>query len=319
MNLRMRCSCRHGFTLVELLLAALLTAAIAGACISALSSAARARDSSAGAAAVSLAAYDTARLIARDIETVVRDSDLLSTRLVVVDGALGGESADEVLVLTRTSRRVRPWLSVGDPAAGPRESWSQEVQYRLYPPGREPVPAVAAVSGGVFGGGRASQVTANELWRRMDATPDVYMDAGGVVEPVIGGVVSLSIEASDGVNWFAGWDSDLDGYPHMVRVTVVMTDDRGQRRGVGRAVASIDRVPLPLEAFEIFEEGEEEAAATGGVTQGGGGGAGATGGGGAVGGQGGGGRGGAGGGGAGGGRGGAGGGGRGAGVPGGGQ
>ena len=88
---------RRGFTLVELLLAAMLTAGLAGACVAALSNAARARDSAAGSAAVTMAAIETARLIANDVETVVRDIDLRSTRLVVTDGAIGGESADEVL------------------------------------------------------------------------------------------------------------------------------------------------------------------------------------------------------------------------------
>ncbi len=49
------------------------------------------------------------------------------------------------------------------------------------------------------------------LWRRVDPIPDEVTLGGGVVFPVVEGVVALSIEAFDGEAWAASWDSDRDG------------------------------------------------------------------------------------------------------------
>jgi hypothetical protein len=58
--------------------------------------------------------------------------------------------------------------------------------------------------------------------------------------------VGVRIQAFDGTTWFDDWDTDSDGYPHAVRVTVTARSDDGSVTRVSRRTIAVDRVPLPV-------------------------------------------------------------------------
>jgi type II secretion system protein J len=205
----------RAFTLVELLLAAIITALVAGATTVALSQMARAKNGSEARQEAMSRADAAAARIALDVATIVRDEDLSIARVAVKDGGTPGAEADELLLITRSLRRVR-----GLPESP--EGADFEVQYRL----------------GADGDGPA-------LWRRVDPALDDYPDAGGVATPVAQGVVRLSVEANDGTNWVSAWDSDSDGYPYGIRVAVTAQDSGKRATVTVRKLIALDRTPPP--------------------------------------------------------------------------
>lgn len=211
---------RRGFTLVELIVAGVIIAGIAAAVSSAISMALRAQRMSETRQEALMRADAAAVRIARDLKNIVRDGDLYYARVAIADGEQDGRARDEMLVYTRSTEMVRP---LGDGAEG----GEFEVQYRLMnPAGRE---------------GKAGGV----LFRRVDPVPDLVPSGGGVVFPVVEGVLSLSIEGFDGNEWAGEWESDRDGYPHAVRVTVSAASDDGSVVEYARRTVAIPRVPLP--------------------------------------------------------------------------
>ncbi len=216
----------RAFTLVELVIAAVMVAFIAAATTVAVSQLIRARDG----AAVRLAAFTRAQAaadrMAQDVETLVRDSDLSAARFLIEPGApVNTESRlDGMLLFSRTAKRVR---SSAGPLGSSPEGGELEVQYRA---DRAP----------------GTLVSSSSLMRRADPNLDEVIDGGGVVSPVADGVLSITLQASDGVNWFDEWDSDLSGYPHAVRISVVAADDSGRYTAAARRTVAIDRTPLPL-------------------------------------------------------------------------
>jgi pyruvate/2-oxoglutarate dehydrogenase complex dihydrolipoamide acyltransferase (E2) component len=93
------------------------------------------------------------------------------------------------------------------------------------------------------------------LWRRRDAVPDEVPDGGGMAEPIADGVVGLLVEASDGLgSWRPEWDSDIDGVPMLVRITVTAVGTpvgqdatRDTTEVTLRTMVAIDRVIEPKE------------------------------------------------------------------------
>jgi prepilin-type N-terminal cleavage/methylation domain-containing protein len=220
---------RRGFTLVELIAASVIVAMIGGATTLVIFRMGRTQRAAANQEAYSRADF-AAELMARDVLTVNRDPNLTFARLAVRYGGQSQPEAarDELTLLSVTGRRVRPNPSHNE---GP----VHEVQYRV---GTGSGPAVLGVSG------VAESPTA--LLRREDPNPDEYLDAGGVVTPVVPGVVAVRIQAFDGTSWFDDWDTDTDGYPHAVRVTVTARSDDGRVTRVSRRTIAVDRVPLPV-------------------------------------------------------------------------
>jgi hypothetical protein len=92
------------------------------------------------------------------------------------------------------------------------------------------------------------------LWCRRDPVPDRTPDGGGVAEPVADGVVGMLVEASaNGAAWRDEWDSDVDGIPERVRISVkavgtpVGADpDRDATEVTLTTMVAIDRVVQPL-------------------------------------------------------------------------
>ncbi|MCH2134932.1 MAG: type II secretion system protein GspJ, partial [Phycisphaerales bacterium] len=92
--------------------------------------------------------------------------------------------------------------------------------------------------------------------QRRDALPDQYPTAGGIVTPIAEGVVALALEAYDGEQWLGEWDSDYDGIPHAVRITVQasghLTNEPVFDAPVAtlRTIVPIERAPIPDDVME---------------------------------------------------------------------
>lgn len=218
---------RRAFTLIEVLVGGVIAAIIAAATASSLYGVFEARSAAAERREAFNAARSAVDRIARDIATTVRDADLRFALLRVTTVELNGKPYDELLLLQSSLEPVR-----GDESQPEGDRF--EVQYRADADGT--------------------------LQRRRDPAFDAYVDAGGVVRPVAHGLTSISIEAYDGSAWFEAWDSDRDGLPHAVRVTVAVrigkaSVTRGGREAVpdevvARRTIAIDRVPAPAEEPE---------------------------------------------------------------------
>lgn len=215
----------RGFTIIELIVAVVIVAGIAGAVTVAISQALRAQRISSSRASAVLRADAAAGRIARDVQNVVRVGDLYLTRVLIEDKQKDGLPRDEILVFANLMELARP-------TSDSPEGGTYEVQYRV---------AEDATDAGerVRRGERPETV----LWRRVDPIPDDNPLGGGVVFPVVEGVEALSIQAFDGSQWLNEWDSDRNGYPHAVRIGVVARSADGRRTATIRRVVAIDRVP----------------------------------------------------------------------------
>jgi hypothetical protein len=216
----------RAFTIAEVIVAAVVTAFLALATTVAISQAARARDASAGRLEAHLRAETAASRIARDAENAVRDPEVFFTRVSITSGKGGAGEQDEILLYSRSLKTARPRDDQG-------EGGEYEVQYRL----EASPPGIADAQGRPPAG--------MLLWRRMDPVPDDFPDAGGVASVIADGVVSLTLRAYDGSQWFSAWDSDRQGYPHAVSVSVSATDPTGKYEATSRRVVALDRTPLP--------------------------------------------------------------------------
>jgi prepilin-type N-terminal cleavage/methylation domain-containing protein len=233
---------RRGFTVVELIVAALVGSLVAGATVTSVSRLLQVRRVSADRQAAFARADAAAAQIAIDLESVSRDASLKYAKVSITPGGGSDRHSDELLLLTTSLRPAR-----GED--GSPEGQEYEVQFRLAPG---------------EGGGPGS------IWRRVDPGLDEYLDAGGVAAVIAPGAVSLSFEAYDGSDWFTDWNSDSDGMPHAVRVVVIGASDDGKTLATVRRVVAIDRVPLPPPATETTT-GSSTSAATGTTSSSGGG------------------------------------------------
>lgn len=230
---------RPAFTLIELMVAIVITAAVAGGAVIALSQSMDARSRSHARQQARSRAETAASIIARDLSNAIRAGDLFDAQIFVTDLAVDGASRDEILLFSRSDRRVRP-------ADNEPESGEYEVQYRV-------VTRVVRDENGQPSGNAFS------LWRRMDPVPDEWFDAGGVATAVGDGVVELSISVFDGEGWYSQWDSDRDGYPHAIRVDLRARDDSGRYTADTRRIVAMDRTPPPYATAVEGEEGQADA------------------------------------------------------------
>ena len=56
--------------------------------------------------------------------------------------------------------------------------------------------------------------------------PDTYPEAGGVITPKVEGILELEIEAWNGDQWLTTWDSDYDGMPYGLRISITASGAR---------------------------------------------------------------------------------------------
>jgi hypothetical protein len=97
---------------------------------------------------------------------------------------------------------------------------------------------------------------------RADSQPDQYERGGGSATPLMDGVVSLRFEAYDGSTWRDAWDSDLDGLPWALRVTVralgnepgAPIDPLVRDLVTLQTVVPIDRATPPLVQIAQYEQ-----------------------------------------------------------------
>lgn len=223
-----------GFTLIELLAASLVTALVAGAATVATSQLVRLKSRSLERAQAMARADAAASRLALDLGSVSRDADLRFALVRVTPGAGSAGRADELLLVARSRRGVRG--TYGVPEGG-----EFSVQYRLGPMG-----------------------ATTALWRRANMAVFSIPDSGGIAAPVTPGVAELRVEACDGSEWFASWDSDAHGLPHAVRVTAVGVSDSGRTFATARRVVAIPRVPVPADpASEEVSPSAEPASEAG--------------------------------------------------------
>lgn len=214
---------RRGFTLVELIVAVVVGAIVAGSTTAAVTGFMRAKTRATARHDAFRRAETAASLIAADLMVAARERDLVAATVYLTEGANGPYAADQVLVYARSLEPVRGLID--QPEGGDRE-----IQYKLFP----------AVDGS----------TGYVLWRRVQAVPDDFGDAGGVATPMVDGIQSLNLRAMDAQEWYESWDSDLQGYPHAVSVQVTASSEDGQVTATVRRVVAMDRTPLPTAAPE---------------------------------------------------------------------
>ena len=235
-------------------MAIIIAAIISGAVASSLSQLSRARDVSRIRMTASRRATDALESIRRDVQSTLRSDDLFETRLrlapEVARSSIGEVDRDQLLLF---ATRLRPIRSIDYSGEGSE----YETQYRI----EEDRDGAA-------------------LWRRRDAVPDEFEDAGGIAQSVGDGVIGVRFEAFDGQSWVQDWDSDMDGLPISIRATVTACGVRPSEDAfadprsfaVMRTEIPIDRVVKPkLDEATLLAQAEAEAAAQ--AAAGGGGGA----------------------------------------------
>ncbi|MCZ6542997.1 MAG: hypothetical protein O6768_04970 [Planctomycetota bacterium] len=212
---------RRGFTLLELLLAGLVTALVLGAVTISLSQFNQAKAGGKTRLQAYLRADTALNALRRDIASVLRDDDLFLTRLLVVDGSaqtgIGHVDRDEILLFNTRFRPIRNLDFIG-------EGMEYETQFRI-----------EEDDGGAV------------LWQRRSAMPDEYPRGGGLAVPLVDGMVALAIEAYDGDLWYEQWDSDIDGLPLAIRVTVTAHSDRRNGDDLHTTPAAVLRTVIPID------------------------------------------------------------------------
>jgi len=233
---------RRGFTLIEMIVAGVIATLVLGAVTFSLSQLGRSRNVAVARLESSMRARAALENVRQDIAGVIRDADLMKVRVLLVDGtaptAFGLVDRDELLLFSNSLRSTRDTAFSG-------EGIEYETHYRVE---EDDLGAV--------------------LWQRRDFMPDGFPDAGGMAVPLVEGVVALRIEAYDGVNWYEEWDSDLDGLPWALRVSVGtlpsdedLSDPDPRSLTTLRTLVPIDRiVPPPQETEEdkLDEAADEE-------------------------------------------------------------
>lgn len=225
---------RGAFTLVEVLIAAVVAAFVLGSLSVTMAQLGRLKNTTKLRLDAHLRAEAAISAIRRDLISVVRHDDLFWTRLLIRQGnamtPIGELARDEVLVFNTRLSAIQDLDFHG-------EGMQYETQYRI-----------------------DEDYHGAMLWQRRDAVPDEFYLAGGVATPLVEGIVGMKIEAYDGYEWTSDWDSDERGLPLAVRVTVGAS---GSRNGEDlydapivqlRAVVPIDRVIPPSDLFRPTDE-----------------------------------------------------------------
>ena len=233
---------RRGFTLVELIIAGIIAVVVVGTLGASLSQLARARASSKVRLNAHLRANTALEKIRRELQQVIRSDNLIDTRILLtgdsVDSPIGELPRNDVLIYSTKLSPVRNKTYEGD-------GIEHEVQLRV-----------------------SDDESGSALWMRSDAVPDDNEGGGGKAAPIMDGIIGLYIEASDGTDWYDSWDSDINGLPVALRVTV---SSAGDAQGADffadsrelmslRTIVPIDRVPPPYEE----PPAEDPASAAGG-------------------------------------------------------
>ena len=262
-----------GFTLIELVVAGTIAAMVLMAVTFALAQLSKTRNIARERVEAFQRASMSIEALRRDIAALIRTDDLFDTRFLLTtreaSSRTGGHERSDLLMFNISLRPLHPIDYQG-------EGREYETHYRV-----------------------EDDELGSALWRRRDMAPDERPDGGGLAEPIADGVVGFLVEASDGDGgWRTEWDSDVDGVPKLVRITVTATGIPVGADSVNltpdvdlRTVVAIDRLiapkpdPVPEEDQPPTETSAREAVAgagsgagaTGGAVSAGAGGAGSAG------------------------------------------
>ena len=249
-----------GFTLIELVVAGTIAAMVLMAVTFALAQLSKTRNIARERVEAFQRASMSIEALRRDIAAMIRTDDLFDTRFLLTtreaSSRTGGHERSDLLMFNISLRPLHPIEYQG-------EGREYETQYRV-----------------------EDDELGSALWRRRDMAPDERPDGGGLAEPIADGVVGFLVEASDGEGgWRTEWDSDVDGVPKLVRVTVTATGIPVGSDSVSltpdvdlRTVVAIDRLIAPKPDPEPEEDQPTTETPAGGTAAGAGGGAGGTGG-----------------------------------------
>ncbi len=244
---------RRGFTLLELMVAAMIGAMVLGSLSVGIGRIAEARNRSKARLDAFMRADAALAALRREVATIIRSDDLFDTRLLLLDGGTDETPRDEVLLFTtrlKVSRADNRFESDG-------QEW--ETAFRVEEDDLGPA-----------------------LWIRRDAVPDEFSQGGGIAEPTVEGILSIAVSCWDGFQWFDEWDSDRRGLPKAVRLEVTASGHRRDEDPYDAPIAAlrttvaIDRLAPPRDIYEQIEieldeqEAAERAAAGGGGGVGGG-------------------------------------------------
>jgi uncharacterized membrane protein YgcG len=217
----------RAFTLIELVIAGTVAALVLGAVTFSLSQIGRARLIATERTEAFQRAGTALETLRRDVAAVMRDEDLFLCRFLLATEEPGvrngGNDRSDLLLFSESLRPIQPIEYQG-------EGREYETHYRI-----------------------EDDELGSALWRRRDGVPDEVPDGGGMAEPVADGVVGLLVEASDGLgSWRTEWDSDVDGIPMLVRITVTAVGTpvgedamRDTTEVTLRTMVAIDRVVEP--------------------------------------------------------------------------
>ncbi|NBQ15324.1 MAG: prepilin-type N-terminal cleavage/methylation domain-containing protein, partial [Proteobacteria bacterium] len=243
---------RRGFTLIELVVAGTIAAFVLTAVTFALSQLSKARNIARDRVEAFQRASTGLETVRREIASTIRTDDLFETRFLLTtreaSARTGGYERSDLLIFNTSMRPVHPIEYQG-------EGREYETQFRV-----------------------EDDELGSAIWRRRDFMPDETPDGGGTAEPLADGVAGFLVEASDGDGgWRTEWDSDVDGLPKLVRITVVSTGVPlgGERNSMSaevtlRTTVAIDRVVAPKEDPPPEEEAPTTDGANGATAQNGG-------------------------------------------------
>ena len=249
-----------GFTLIELVVAGTIAAMVLMAVTFALAQLSKTRNIARERVEAFQRASMSIEALRRDIAAMIRTDDLFDTRFLLTtreaSARTGGHERSDLLMFNISLRPLRPIDYQG-------EGREYETHYRV-----------------------EDDELGSALWRRRDMAPDERPDGGGLAEPIADGVVGFLVEASDGDGgWRTEWDSDVDGVPKLVRVTVTATGIPVGADSVSltpdvdlRTVVAIDRLIAPKPDPEPEEDQPTTGTPAADSVAGAGGGAGGTGG-----------------------------------------
>ena len=249
-----------GFTLIELVVAGTIAAMVLMAVTFALAQLSKTRNIARERVEAFQRASMSIEALRRDIAALIRTDDLFDTRFLLTtreaSARTGGHERSDLLMFNISLRPLHPIDYQG-------EGREYETHYRV-----------------------EDDELGSALWRRRDMAPDERPDGGGLAEPIADGVVGFLVEASDGDGgWRTEWDSDVDGVPKLVRITVTATGIPVGADSVNltpdvdlRTVVAIDRVIGPKPDPEPEEDQPTTGTPAADTVAGAGGGAGGTGG-----------------------------------------
>ncbi|HCA39544.1 MAG TPA: hypothetical protein DEO92_07695 [Phycisphaerales bacterium] len=232
MNRHRHRSTRRGFTMLEFLLAGVLLAGVLLAMGVAIQQVSKSRNTTRARIDAHLRADAAMRMVRRDLVSLLRRDDLFFTRVLLADNTMtldGMElNRDEIIVFNNRLQATRDIRYNGD-------GLEFETHYRIEDDDLGPV-----------------------LWQRRDAMPDAYPRGGGIITPVVEGILELQIEAWNGVNWFEQWDSDEEGLPWAFRLTITASgaapgeSPADHPLAMLRTVVPIDRSQMPVEMADVL-------------------------------------------------------------------